>query len=134
MWFAATWMELEMIIPTEVKSERGRQIPYGITYICDLKYDTNEHNCKTNINSQIQRTDLWLPRGGTGEKDWEFGINRSKLLYTGRINNNVLLYSTENYIQNLVANHNGKEYEKEYIQYLYITESLCCLVEANTTL
>ena len=53
MWFAATWMELEMIIPTEVKSERGRQIPYDITYICDLKYDTNEHNCKTNINSQI---------------------------------------------------------------------------------
>ena len=69
MPFAATWMALEMIIPTEVKSERGRQMPCDITYICNLKYDTNERNCKTKINSQIQRTDLWLPRGGTGGKD-----------------------------------------------------------------
>ena len=31
----------------------------------------------------------------------------------------VLLYSTGNYIQYPVTNHNGKEYEKEYI-YIYI--------------
>ena len=30
-----------------------------------------------------------------------------------RINNNVLLYSTGNYIQYPVVNHNGKEYKKE---------------------
>ena len=30
-------------------------------------------------------------------------------------NNKVLLYSTGNYIQYPVINHNGKEYEKEYI-------------------
>ena len=35
----------------------------------------------------------------------------------------VLLYSTGNYIQYPVINHNEKEYEKEYI-YIYITESL----------
>ena len=29
--------------------------------------------------------------------------------------NKVLLYSTGNYIQYPVINHNGKEYEKEYI-------------------
>ena len=29
-----------------------------------------------------------------------------------RINNNVLLYSTGNYIQYPVMNHNGKEYEE----------------------
>ena len=58
---------------------------------------------------------------GLGEgrgKDWEFGISRSKLLYIGWINNKVLLYSTRNYIQYPVINHNGKEYEKEYI-YIY---------------
>ena len=33
------------------------------------------------------------------------------------INNKVLLYSIENYIEYLVINHNGKEYEKRmYIQ------------------
>ena len=52
-------------------------------------------------------------------KDWEFGISRCKLLYIGWIDNKVLLCSTGNYIQYPVINHNGKEYEKEYI-YLYI--------------
>ena len=46
--------------------------------------------------------------------DWEFGISRCKLLYTEWINK-VLLYSTGNYIQNLVINPNGKEYEKECV-------------------
>ena len=37
--FAATWMEPEMILLSEFKSER--QIPYDITYMCNLKYDTH---------------------------------------------------------------------------------------------
>ena len=36
MPFAATWMELETLILSEVKSERERQIPYDITYIWNL--------------------------------------------------------------------------------------------------
>ena len=54
--------------------------------------------------------------GGQGERNnWEFGINRCKLLYIGWINNRVLLYSTGNYIQYPVVNHNGKEYENIYV-------------------
>ena len=34
--FAATWMQLETLILSEVKSERERQIPYDITYIWNL--------------------------------------------------------------------------------------------------
>ena len=34
--FAATWMDLEMIILSEVKSDRGRQIPYDITHMWNL--------------------------------------------------------------------------------------------------
>ena len=56
--------------------------------------------------------------GGRGGMDWEFGVNRCKLLYREWINNKVLLYSTGNYIQYFEINHNGKEYEKEYL-YLY---------------
>ena len=33
----------------------------------------------------------------------------------GWINNKVLLYSTENYIQYPMANHNGKEYFKKNV-------------------
>ena len=42
MPFAATWMELETLILSEVKSERARQIPYDITYIWNIVYGTNE--------------------------------------------------------------------------------------------
>ena len=52
---------------------------------------------------------------GRGGMDWEFEISRCKLVYTGWINNKVLLYSTGNDIQYPVINHNGKEYEKERI-------------------
>ena len=52
--------------------------------------------------------------GHGGGKDWEFGIRRCRLLSI-RCINKVLLYSTGNYIQYPMINHNGKEYEKEYI-------------------
>ena len=38
MLFAATWIDLEIIILSQ--SERERQIPYGITYMCNVKYNT----------------------------------------------------------------------------------------------
>ena len=46
--------------------------------------------------------------GQGGVMDWEFGISRCKLVYTRWINNKDLLYSTGNYIQYPVINHNGK--------------------------
>ena len=48
MPFAATWMELEIIILS--KSER--QILYDITYVWNLKYDTNELIYETETDSQ----------------------------------------------------------------------------------
>ena len=48
----------------------------------------------------------------------------------------VLLLNTGNYVRYPVINYNGKEYEKEYcIIYIDIdvTESLCCILETNTT-
>ena len=60
-----------------------------------------------------------------------FGISICKLVYIGQINK-VLLYSTENYSQYPVINHNGIEYEKDYI-YICITEPLCCIAEINKT-
>ena len=46
--------------------------------------------------------------------DWKFGTSRCKLLYIEWINNKVLLYSTGNYIQCPVINHNGKEKKINY--------------------
>ena len=49
----------------------------------------------------------------------EVGVSRCKLLCMEWINNKVLLYSTENYIQYPVINHNGKEYIKKR-KYVYV--------------
>ena len=44
---------------------------------------------------------LWQG-GGENGMDWEFGVIRYKLLHLEWINNEVLLYNTENYIQSFV--------------------------------
>ena len=112
-----------------------RQIPYDVTYVCNLKYSTNEPIDQTKTDSQIYITDLWLPTGrGEGrEKNWEFEVGRCKLFSIEWISNKVLMYNTGSCIQYLVINHNEKEYENEYI-YVYITESLCSTSEINTAL
>ena len=52
-------MDLEIIILSEVKSDRKRQI-YDITYMWNLKNDTNNLIYKTEKDSQTQKTNLWL--------------------------------------------------------------------------
>ena len=44
------------------KSDRGRQIPYDITYTWNLKYDTSELIYKTETDSQTYNINLWLQR------------------------------------------------------------------------
>lgn len=50
---------------------------------------------------------------------WDFGTSRYKLVYTERINNNVLQNSTRNYIQHAAIIPIGKEHEKERV-WIYI--------------
>ena len=54
MPFAATQIDLEIIILSEVSQKKG-QIPYDITYMWNRKYDTNELIYETDTDSQIQR-------------------------------------------------------------------------------
>ena len=68
MPFAATRMDLEMIILSEVnQTEKDK---YDIAYMLSLKkYDTNELINKTEAHSQTQKTNLWLPKGQSGGRD-----------------------------------------------------------------
>ena len=45
---------------------------------------------------------------GESGMDWEFGVNRCKLSHLEWINNRVLLYRTENYVQSLGVEHDGR--------------------------
>ena len=65
------------------KSERERQIPDHITYMWNLKYDTNEPIYATETDSQTWGTDLWLPggrRGGRGT-DGNLGLVDATFIY-----------------------------------------------------
>ena len=45
------------------KSVRKRQIPYDITYLQNLRYDTDEPVHETETVSRTPRKDWWLSRG-----------------------------------------------------------------------
>ena len=77
MPFAATWMQREITMLSEVsQKERKRQIPYGITSMWNIKYDTKEPIYKTETDLWKRRRDLWLPRGRGLGKGWSgrFGL------------------------------------------------------------
>ena len=47
------------------KSDRERQISYDITYVWNLKYDTNEHIYKTETDTEIR---LVIAKGEVGRE------------------------------------------------------------------
>ena len=63
--FVATWVDLEIIIQSEV-SQAEKDKYHMISLICGiLKNDTNELIYKT--ETQTLKTNLWFPKGKGGE-------------------------------------------------------------------
>jgi len=52
MPFAAAWMDLEIVILSEV-NHTEKEIPYNTTYIWNLKYNTNQHIYEMKTDSQM---------------------------------------------------------------------------------
>jgi len=72
--FSALWMDLENTIVSEmytVFSEMSEKDIYDITYVWNLKNNTNEYIYKTETDSQTYKTNLWLSKG----KERQAGIN-----------------------------------------------------------
>ena len=67
MPFAATWMNLKIVIINEVREKDKYHT--GITYVCNLKKDTNELIYKAEIDSQTQTANLSLPKEKKQVKD-----------------------------------------------------------------
>ena len=74
MSFAATWMDLEIAILSEV-SQKEKDNQRIISLICGIQINgSDELICKVEIESQMQKTNLWLPRGEAGWEevgDWD---------------------------------------------------------------
>ena len=77
------------------KSERERQIPYDITYICSLIYGTNEHfhREKKLMDLENRLVVAKMEEEGVG---WTGNLGLIDANYF--IWNEILLYSTGNYI------------------------------------
>ena len=69
MAFASTWTDLEIYHTKQSKSERERQILHDITYMWNLKYDTNELIYITEIDSQTREQTYGCQGEGVGGGD-----------------------------------------------------------------
>ena len=75
MSFAATWIEIETLILSEVKSERESKIPYDITFICNLIFRVNEPFHRKETHGLGEQT-CGCHRGGEWSgMDWESGVS-----------------------------------------------------------
>ena len=90
---------------------------YDITCMWNLKYDANE-TLKQKPTHVTESRLVTNRKGIGGGIEWDVRGSKSRLLYIAWINNKILLYSTGNYIQYPMKNHNEKEY-------IHITESHC---------
>ena len=92
-----TRMELETFIPSEV-GQKEKDKYHMISHIWNLIDSRNElfHRRETHWHG---KETCGCQGGGRGSGiDWEFGINRWKLLPLEWISNEILLYSTGKYI------------------------------------
>ena len=128
MPFAATWMDLEIIILSEVSQTKTNIIWYHL-YVESKKNDTNELTYKQKQTHRHGKQTYGHQRGKVGGRDklgvWDWHV------YTAifKIDNQQgPTYSTGNYIQYLIITYNGKESKTEYM-HIYKTESLCCTPE-----
>ena len=77
-------------------------------------------NLSTEKKLMDMETDLCLLKGGSG-MGWDFGVNGCKLLHLEWIINEMLLYSTGNYIYSLEMEHDGRLCEKKVYIYDWVT-------------
>ena len=64
--FVETWMDLETVIQSEVSQKEENKYRI-LTHIFGIqKNGTDEPVCKAEIETQMQRTNVWTPAGESG--------------------------------------------------------------------
>ena len=102
--FVETWVDLETVTQSEV-SQKEKNKYHILMHICEIqKNGTDEPVCKAEIQTQMQRTNVWTPRGkhgggGGGVMNWVIGIDIYTLIRIQWITNKNLMYKKINKIQ-----------------------------------
>ena len=102
-------------------SEREEHTPLDITYMWNLKHNTNEPIYETERSAGTEeRLVTIVPQGRRGRgQEWVLRISRCKLAHAEPINNKVLQQCPGQCAPYPVISHSGREHEKEYI-YMHI--------------
>ena len=79
--FVEMWMDLGNIIQTEVHQKEKNKY-HILTHMCrNQKHGTDDLIWKVETETQMQRTNSWIPRGkGVGKRNQEIGIDIFTLL------------------------------------------------------
>ena len=101
--FVETWMDLETVIQSEV-SQKEKNKYRILTHVCvTQKNGTDEPVCRAEVETQMQRTNVWTPRGekpqGGGDGgmlNWEIGIDMYSLMCIKLMTNKNMLYKEIN--------------------------------------
>ena len=76
---------------------------YGIENMAQMSLSTKQKQTHKHARLEVAKG-----KGGGSGMDWEFGVNRCKLLHLEWTSNKVLLHSTGNYSQSSGIDHDGR--------------------------
>ena len=76
LWFspAETWMDLETVIQSEL-SQKEKNKYRILTHVCGIqKNGTDEPVCRAEVEIQMQRRNVWIPRGEKPQPGGDGGL------------------------------------------------------------
>ena len=112
MSFAATWMDLEIIMPSEI-TQRKTNIICNHLHVESLKKDTDELIYKTERDSQTSKINLRLSRQTGGGEGWIGGLGLAYAHYC--IWSRYSIGNSTQYCQYSPTAYMGQEPEREQI-------------------
>jgi len=109
MPFAATRMQLEILIPSEAsQKEKYKHIRYHLYVESKIQHKWTYPQNRNRLTDMENRLVVAKGEEGGSRMNWEFGVSRCKLWYLEWISSQVLLYSTGNWVQSLGIEHDGQ--------------------------
>ena len=101
--FVETWMDLQTVIQSEV-SQKEKNKYRILMHVCGTqKNGTDEPVCRAEFETQMQRTNVWTPRGENcggggdgGVLNWAIGIDMYTLMCIKLMTNKNLQYKQTN--------------------------------------
>ena len=139
--FVELWMDLDAVTQSEVKSEREKQISHIKTHMWNLEKQYRYLICKVEVETQTQRTSVWIPRGSGVGRIGRLGLTYIHTTDTmNKTENNKMMrvmrtsWVPHGSLLTPCSDQNGKGIQKTGDMCLRMADSLCCSADTNSAL